>query len=99
MNIGDKYGPAMEIETQEEADAYLEKLVLMVAPGTPREEAIKIEKSNLGYYAGYYDYNVRERVERLFRCKHPVFGAIAENGPPSLKQAYEAGLNLAKGRS
>lgn len=57
--------------------------------GKTREEAEQIERSNLGYYAGYHLDETRERVERLFRCAHPVFGSIAENGPATLEQIRE----------
>jgi len=89
---------AMEVQSQEEADAYFEKCVehMMRIEGCSREEAIRIEKSNLGYFAGYYDSETRERVERLFRCSHPIFGSIAENGEPSPEEAFNAGVDLAE---
>jgi hypothetical protein len=97
ITIGDKYRPAMTITNQEEADTYFEQCVQHnMSFESSREDAEKIERTNLGYYAGYYGAETRERVERLFRCEHPIFGSIAENGQPSFEQAYEAGLNLAK---
>lgn len=83
ITIGDKYGPAMQITDQAEADAYFEKCVRHMMRYRPcaRDEAERIERMNLGYFAGYYDSETRERVERLFRCSHPVFGSIAERGP------------------
>lgn len=92
ITIGDKYGPAMEMTEQSAADAYWGKCVRhSMSFGKSRAEAEQIERSNLGYYAGYYDYETRARVERLFRCAHPVFGAIADNGPPTPEEAFEAG--------
>jgi len=35
-------------------------------------------------------------VERLFRCSHPIFGSIAENGEPSPEEAFNAGVDLAE---
>lgn len=100
ITIGEKYGPAMEMTDQAEADGYFEACVAhCMSFGSERAEAEEIERSNLGYYAGYYSNETRERVERLFRCKHPVFGAITEKGPPSFGQALRAGINMAKGRS
>lgn len=95
--IGDKYHPAMEIRDQAEADAYFERLVehMMSCSDRNRQEAEAVERSNLGYFAGYYDSLTRERVERLFRCAHPVFGKIAENGPPTMEEALKAGCELA----
>lgn len=98
ITIGDKYGPAMKIEDQAEADAYFEACVAhtMQFGGKDRAEAEHIERSNLGYYAGYYDNETRHRVERLFRCAHPVFGRIAAVGAPTTEEALQAGRDAAK---
>lgn len=77
ITIGQKYGPAMTITDQMEADLYFQECVThAMAHGRERDEAVAIERANLGYYAGYYDRETRERVERLFKCAHPVFGAV-----------------------
>lgn len=96
ITIGDKYGPAMEITDQDEADAYFQICVdhCMVHFDRERGEAESIERQNLGYFSGYYGAEVRERVERLFHCSHPVFGSIAVNGSPTLEEALEAGRKL-----
>ncbi len=60
------------------------------------EPKLKRWSANLGYFAGYYDSETRERVERLFKCSHPVFGAIAACGQPSVKEAWAAGAIAAK---
>ena len=99
VSISKKYGPAMEITDQEAADAYFEACIQhTMGWGKSREEAEAKERANLGYYAGYYDAETRERVERLFRCAHPVFGAIAEKGQPIAEEALKLGAALAKGR-
>lgn len=76
--IGEAYSPAMNITTQEEADLYFEQLVSECIEARPmtRQEAEKIQRQNLGYYSGYYDVATQERVQRLFRCVHPVFGSV-----------------------
>lgn len=100
ITIGEKYKPAMELTTQEEADVYFEQCVAhAMAWGSSREEAEKIERANLGYFAGYYDSDTRERVERLYRCSHPVFGSIAEKGAPTPDEAFAAGVNAARSAS
>ena len=88
ITIGEKYGPAMAIIEQAAADEYFEVLVEHTMRfGKSRKEAEKIERMNLGYYAGYgFD---RERVERLFRCSHPVFGPVSN--PVTTDQALLAG--------
>jgi hypothetical protein len=91
--IGEKYGPAMKITDQAAADAYFEACVQhnMSRGNNDRAEAERIERSNLAYCAGYCDHETRERVERLFRCAHPIFGRIAERGAPTPEQAIAAG--------
>ena len=79
MTYREAYSPAMEITEQAEADTYFEALVDRQARvfEVPHEQAKRVERSNLGYYAGYYSEETRRRVERLFRCQHPVFGPAA----------------------
>jgi hypothetical protein len=97
VSVDDKYGPAMDITDQAEADSYFEKCVQHnMSFGTSRTRAEEVEKTNLGYFAGYYDAETRERVERLFRCSHPIFGSIAENGPPTTDQALMSGVLAAR---
>ena len=97
ITMGDKYGPAMEIEDAEEAARYFEECVQhSMQCGCSREKAEEIERANLGYFAGYYSHETRERVERMFSCAHPVFGKIAENGAPTPEQAFRAGLKAAR---
>ena len=95
ITYGDKYGPAMEITDQKLADQYFEKCVKhTMSFGNNREQAEDIERQNLGYQAGYYDHETRLRVERLFSCKHPVFGS-AEDGKPTPEEAFKLGKKLA----
>lgn len=97
--FGEKYGPAMTVKTQEDADAYFNRCVEhTMLFGKTREQAETIERHNLGYWAGHYGAEVRERIERLFKCKHPVFGAIAEKGQPSVADAFEKGRMWAEER-
>ena len=96
ITIGDKYKPAMEITNQARADEYFEICVQhTISFGRSRIEAETIERSNLGYFAGYYDNATRLRVERLFKCAHPVLGSITENGTPTPEEAFDAGKVLA----
>lgn len=78
VTIGEKYGYAMTIETEGEALEYLDACIEhTMSFGATRVEAERIERANLGYYAGYYDHATRQRVERLFSCAHPIFGKAA----------------------
>lgn len=87
ITIGDKYGAAMEMTDPAIAESYFEELIdhhMRSQQGRmpSRAEAVRVEKANLGYYAGYYSSETRERVERLFGCAHPIFGPVATNGSP-----------------
>lgn len=94
--LQEKYGPAMAITTQTEADAYFEMCVehSLEHSTKTRDEIEDIERSNLAYYAGYYDYETRERVERLFKCEHPVLGAASKTGKLTPEQLFEIGFRL-----
>jgi hypothetical protein len=74
----DLLGPAMKITEQEDADEYFESLIQYEVDrfGKKREDAISDMKSNLGYYAGYYDRATMIRVEELFGSLHPILGSV-----------------------
>ena len=106
LTIAESLGPAMEITEQEDADQYLQKLVEYTEkqirlnyrkPPLRKMTALEIVKENLGYYAGYYSDETRCRVEKLFKTKHPIFGAIATEGAPTFSEAFQKGLSLTKG--
>jgi hypothetical protein len=68
ITIGEKYGPAMEITEQADADAYFERCVQhTMSYGKTLDEAEAIERINLGYYSGYYNVETMARVNRLFQ--------------------------------
>ena len=98
---GEKYGPAMKITDIKKADAYFEELVQhnMKNTNNNRKEAEQIERSNLGYYSGYYDNETIERVQRLFSCRHPIFGSAENIKTMSSKQSFEAGKEAGKKRN
>lgn len=95
------WAPAMAITDRADADAYFKLAVGHICREFrfDREAAERHVRRSLGYFAGYYDHDTRDRVERLFDCEHPVFGSIAKNGPPTAEQAMRAGINLARNRS
>jgi len=96
LTIGDAYRSAMEMTEQADADEWFEALVeRCMRSGNTLEEAEAIERSNLGYFAGYYTHETRLRVERLFRCAHPIFGP-ATAGPIEPRVAFEIGKRLAE---
>lgn len=98
ITIGDKYRRALGLMTEDEAREEFERLVQhqMASQGVSREEAERVERHNLGYYAGYYDTDVRERVEKLFKAAHPIFGSTAISVTP--REAMQKGGQLANRR-
>lgn len=76
LTIGEVLKPAMEITDQKEADEYLEAMIeyYMRFENRTREQALEIARINLGYFAGYYNYDVEQRVQKLFMCNHQFFG-------------------------
>jgi len=94
---------AMKVQTVEEADAFLKKILAENHVGTKDwTEKERILRSNIAYFAGYYDQETRERIERVFKTAHPVFGSAA-NGPLDPMVAFRlgeaAGTAMRKGRS
>lgn len=97
LTYGECLGPAMKITEQADADqyftAYVEFIEAALArePRTDNKTAADIAKINLGYYAGYYDGETMDRVNRLFRCSHPIFGSMI----PTAEEALAAGAAAA----
>jgi hypothetical protein len=90
----------MDAQDQATADALFEALVheCMEVAGSTREDAERIQRSNIGYFAAYYGNETRERVERLYRCEHPQLGAIAKTGPLSPREVFEIGYEMGRRR-
>jgi len=79
LTYGECLNPAMEIVEQTDADqyfsayvAYIEK-ALAKEPRNDNKTAEEIARINIGYWAGYYGYDVQERVKRLYLAPHPIF--------------------------
>ena len=96
MTYGEAYGPAMEVKTPEEAAAYFEALVVrsMRINKVSRAEAERVERSNVGYWTGYYDSETRVRCHELYGFGHPIFGTET----PTPDEAFAAGVAMAEGR-
>ncbi len=84
---------AMQATDQAEAARILEDLVAIVqeiAIMSKRQARANVRET-LGYHAARFGESARERVERLFACEHPIFGAIAEVEPPTHEEALALG--------
>ena len=92
---GERFDAAMAVTTEAEATNVLGELVglmLEEEPTLTHEEAERATRSGLAYWAGYFGNETRARIERLFACAHPFFGAIAENGPPTTDETFALGV-------
>lgn len=92
--FGETLGPAMEVQTAEEAKAYLDDLVAWhdARLGLGAEVARKHWLESIGYWTGYYSRETAERVFRLFDTAHPIFGRTQ----PTAEEAFDAGVAHAK---
>lgn len=103
LTHGDTLEPAMAITEADDALQYFASYAAYIRlhmdsdtdeSGRSAEDLARI---NLGYYAGYYGAETKQRVERLFQCSHPVFGKIQDRGQPSAEEAFAAGAALMAG--
>lgn len=98
LTYGECLSPAMNITDPDDAKQYKMAYIkyteqfLSNGRGESGLTAEQIVNQNLGYFAGYYSDEVRQRVEKLFNCSHPIFGAFEHVGTPTAKEALECGL-------
>lgn len=73
LTYGECLHPAMEITDESDAQQYLADYIAYIktSPCKDGMAGEQIASANLGYFAGYFDNETRERVERLFKCSHP----------------------------
>lgn len=68
---GDVANAMQGLKTEQEADAFME---VMRTAGPHAED-------NIGYMVGYFsDPEVRHRLYKWLKVKHPVFGGVEANG-------------------
>jgi hypothetical protein len=93
MTYGESYGPAMRVQTPEEARDYFYALVRrnMRVTGNDWAEAERVERINVGYWSGYYDSATAARVHALYGFGHPIFGTTR----PTAEEAVAAGKAFA----
>lgn len=56
-------------------------------------EAEEIAKSNLGYFAGYYDRKTIDIIYKTYQCSHPIFGDKPYDVSP--EEAFKKGMERA----
>lgn len=94
LTMGEIFDIALKIKTKENASEYIHSYASWIKEkeNVNLQEALRIAKSNLGYFAGYYSNKVRAQIETLFDCEHPIFGSIEEYGIPTNEEAYMLGV-------
>lgn len=97
ITLREKYEPAMHITDPDLAAHYFEECVQhnMAHSVNNRGLAEEIERSNLGYWAGYYSRETRLRVEELFGCQHPILGK-AKDRDWSPEELVDKGIEVAR---
>lgn len=77
ISNGDKYNPLMRVTEQDDADMMFERCVkhtMRCNIDLTRDQAEAIDRSNIGYWTGYFDSETAQRVNRLFKTQHPILG-------------------------
>lgn len=104
--LNDKRAACLAATTQADADRCFADLVDAhveldaAALGNLTRDQIEWRvREALGYVAGYHSNETRARVERLYRCAHPIFGPIAECGVPTPEQALRVGQAIGEADS
>lgn len=95
--MGETYTDALgSITTPEDAQEYLEALIECAIHhwGQSREEAEKIQRSNIGYMSGYFSTKEMARIQSLFGVVHPIFGGMAEFEKLTTEDIIQKGIDL-----
>jgi hypothetical protein len=86
-------------EDVDAADAYKAKLVTLriwtLAKENEQETVEETElvvASNIGYMSGYYSFEDRQLICRVFQTTHPIFG----DKSPTPEEAFQMGQDMAK---
>jgi hypothetical protein len=60
----------------EEAEEFFYKYVncISMEKHLSWDESIRVAKSNLGYFAGYYDKETCDIIYKVYDTQHPIFG-------------------------
>lgn len=98
---GETLGPAIHFavtgekeKAQEWFNLLVQDLMLRGEKEYTIEEAERITRSNIGYFAGYYGESERRAVAEVYGAMHPIFG---NDFSPTGSKALEAGKRLAHG--
>ena len=91
-----KYTEICEAKTAEEMRAKFDKLMsdlLRTHPDVDPEQLRSTQLSNLGYMAGYYNFEVFQNIMQWLGTSHPIFG----RNYPTPEEAFKKGKTTSKG--
>lgn len=91
------YEAAMHLETEEQAEAWLDKISAEYLQNNPlaEPEATRTKfRESAAYYAGYFGQDTRARVERIFKTAHPILGAWDRPDPLSIPDIIKLGFEF-----
>lgn len=92
MNTPEMIGLALKAGTKEKAREIVQWKVneMVDLLEYTAEEARRITLINIGYYTGYMDHEIADKVMDLFETEHPVFGRTH----PTPEEAFRLGREL-----
>lgn len=93
--MGEIFNEALNLAktSKVDAEAFFKTYVeyIMSENKISSDEAIKIAKSNFGYFAGYYSKDVVDLIYKTYECSHPIFGDKPYEISP--EEAFSMGYN------
>ena len=97
--MGEVFDLALKIakENKKEANSFFKSYVNWIKENNVNksyEECEGIAKSNLGYFAGYYDAETCDIIYKTYQCSHPIFGDKPFDISP--EEAFMKGLESGK---
>lgn len=89
---------ALKVKTQAAADELLDGMAqyLFLSRQLARKDALQLARFELGYYAGYANFDTRVRVEKLFDAPHPFLGSVFAAHVYSPLQILNLGFDVAE---
>jgi len=96
LTLRTMYGNLVNCKIPEDADKYKTWMITCYEKWFDYsfEKATEIIEKNIGYYAGYFNAEKANRILKLFKTSHPVFGDNIGNIPPEF--AYKVGVEAGK---
>jgi len=96
--IGEVFDEALHLAKTDQNDAldffktYVEYIFEDNENINTLNEAERIAKANLGYFAGYYTPEICDIIYKTYQCSHPIFGDKPFSVDP--EEAYRKGLEM-----